>query len=59
MMNPILLQKQLRENASDLNDFYKDLKMWGEDMKKKEESRQQPTDSNVGLKFGLNCCIII
>ncbi|XP_068894279.1 RNA polymerase II-associated protein 3 [Tenebrio molitor] len=46
-MNPILLQKQLRENASDLNDFYKDLKMWGEDMKKKEESRQQPTDSNL------------
>ncbi|EFA06488.1 RNA polymerase II-associated protein 3 [Tribolium castaneum] len=39
-MNPVLLQKQLRDNAADLNDFYKELKCWGEDMKKKEESRQ-------------------
>ncbi|XP_044263335.1 RNA polymerase II-associated protein 3 [Tribolium madens] len=40
-MNPVLLQKQLRDNAADLNDFYKELECWGEDMKKKEESRQK------------------
>ncbi|KAJ8958675.1 hypothetical protein NQ318_016400 [Aromia moschata] len=37
-MNPVLLQKQLRDNASDVQDFCKDLKEWGESMKRKEES---------------------
>lgn len=37
-VNPVLLQKVLRENASDLHDFSKDLKSWGEEMKRKEDS---------------------
>lgn len=37
-MNPMLLQKQLRENAGNLEEFAKDLKSWGEEMKKKENS---------------------
>lgn len=35
-MNPLLLQKQLRENAANLRDFANDLKTWGEEMKRKE-----------------------
>lgn len=34
--NPLLLQKQLRENAAYLENFAKDLKSWGEEMKRKE-----------------------
>lgn len=37
-MNPLRLQKQLRENAANLEDFAKDLKSWGEEMKRKENS---------------------
>ncbi|KAG5890472.1 hypothetical protein JTB14_013414 [Gonioctena quinquepunctata] len=42
-VNPILLQKVLRENASDIQDFTKDLKNWGEEMKRKEESLKRDT----------------
>lgn len=34
----MLLQKQLRENAANLEDFAKDLKSWGEELKRKENS---------------------
>lgn len=36
-MNPVLLQKQLKDNASDLDQFYRELKTWGEEMKRKDE----------------------
>lgn len=32
-INPIMLQKQLKENAMDLQDFYKDMKKWSGDTK--------------------------
>lgn len=43
-MNPMLLQKQLKENANDLKDFYKDLQSWGEEMKRKEDSLKHQED---------------
>ncbi|RZC32346.1 RNA polymerase II-associated protein 3, partial [Asbolus verrucosus] len=45
-MNPIILQKQLKENAVDFEEFYKDLKKWGEDMKKKEEHHRKSRKVN-------------
>lgn len=41
----MFLQKQLRENAANLEDFSKDLKNWSEEMKKKENfTGQQSVD---------------
>ncbi|XP_050306192.1 RNA polymerase II-associated protein 3 [Anthonomus grandis grandis] len=37
-MNPVFLQKQLRDNSKDLQDFCQDLKSWGAEMKRKEDS---------------------
>nr|XP_023016075.1 RNA polymerase II-associated protein 3 [Leptinotarsa decemlineata] len=47
-VNPILLQKILRENASDLQDFSKDLKNWGEEMKRKDDSLKTDTGQSTG-----------
>lgn len=46
-MNPILLQKQLKDNATDVENFYNDLKAWGEDMKKKETTQKKNVGNNV------------
>ncbi|KAL1513129.1 hypothetical protein ABEB36_002589 [Hypothenemus hampei] len=46
-MNPALLQKQLKENANDLQDFYKDLQSWGEEMKRKESSLMENSSKKV------------
>ncbi|CAH1163900.1 unnamed protein product [Phaedon cochleariae] len=49
-VNPVILQKALRDNANDLQDFCKDLQNWGEDMKRKEEALRgeanQPMSTN-------------
>lgn len=45
-MDPILLQKQLRDNTNDLQDFCKELKEWSTDMKRKEESLNGDEDSS-------------
>lgn len=37
-MDPIRLQKHLKNNANDLQEFCKDLKLWGEDMKRKDDA---------------------
>lgn len=42
-MDPYLLQKQIKENASDLQDFCKELKVWGEQMKNEEEHKKNPS----------------
>lgn len=44
-MDPILLQKQLRDNTNDLQDFCKELKEWSTDMKRKEESVNNDDDN--------------
>lgn len=49
-MHPALLQKQLRDNASDLSDFCKDLKSWGEEMKRKEDSLKKEDDKSKKAK---------
>nr|XP_022902333.1 RNA polymerase II-associated protein 3-like [Onthophagus taurus] len=36
-MDTILVQNQVRQNAKDLQDFYKELNQWGEAIKKKDE----------------------
>ncbi|KAJ8965196.1 hypothetical protein NQ317_013348 [Molorchus minor] len=41
-MNPILLQKQLRDNATDLQEYYKDLKEWGSPWDEKKQRRENP-----------------
>ncbi|KAB0795031.1 hypothetical protein PPYR_00814 [Photinus pyralis] len=38
MMDPITLQKQIRDNSTDLANFCSDLKQWGEEMKNKDEA---------------------
>jgi len=46
-MNPVLLQKQLKDNASDLESFYKDLENWGEEMKRKESEIKDKPDISL------------
>ncbi|KAF7271857.1 hypothetical protein GWI33_015334 [Rhynchophorus ferrugineus] len=41
MINPILLQKQLNNNVNDIEEFHKDLQNWGDEMKRKENSRKE------------------
>ncbi|CAH0552146.1 unnamed protein product [Brassicogethes aeneus] len=48
-MDPILLQKQLRDNASDLQDFCKDLKSWGSEMKQKEDGLKPKKIEKVSI----------
>lgn len=48
-MDPILLQKQLRDNSADLQDYYKDIQSWGEEMKRKEALLNTPETSDVPL----------
>lgn len=42
-MDPFLLQKQIKDNASDLQDFCKDLKLWKDEM----DSKENPNKVNV------------
>ncbi|XP_066259569.1 RNA polymerase II-associated protein 3 [Euwallacea similis] len=51
-MNPILLQKYFKENSSDLQDFYKDLKTWGEEMKRKDEFLKEDTSKKPKMNTG-------
>lgn len=46
-MDPILLQKQLRDNSADLQDYYKDIQSWGEEMKRKEALLNTSETSDV------------
>lgn len=36
MNNPVLLQKAIRDNSEDLQNFMRDLKHWESDMKRKD-----------------------
>lgn len=49
--NPLLLQKQLRENAANLQDFAKDLKSWGEEMTRKESGIKEVKEVMENLDF--------
>lgn len=42
-MDPFSLQKQVKDNASDLQDFCKDLKAWREEM----DVKNNPTKAKV------------
>ncbi|KAH1007207.1 hypothetical protein HUJ04_004473 [Dendroctonus ponderosae] len=48
-MNPILLNKQLKENMNDLTEYRKDLESWGEEMKLKEQTSR--SDRSKKVKF--------
>ncbi|CAG9862975.1 unnamed protein product [Phyllotreta striolata] len=52
MTDPILLQKALRENTNDIFEFSKDLKKWGEEMKRKEESFKKDMQDTFDQKKG-------
>ncbi|KAJ8925967.1 hypothetical protein NQ315_009820 [Exocentrus adspersus] len=47
-MDPFSLRKQLQENALDLQDYCKDLKSWGEEMKRKEETLRNGDKKDLG-----------
>lgn len=51
-MDPVLLQKQVRDNAEDLRNYMQDLKNWEADMKRKESELQAAVSSD-------QVCIII
>lgn len=42
MANPIIIQKQIKDNAEDLHNFVRDLKLWEDEMKRKD--RQLSSD---------------
>jgi hypothetical protein len=45
-MDPVLLQKQVHDNAEDLRSYIQDLKNWEADMKRKESDLQAATSSD-------------
>jgi hypothetical protein len=51
-MDPVLLQKQVRDNAEDLRNYMQDLRNWEADMKRKETELQAAAS-------GDQVCIII
>jgi hypothetical protein len=49
-MDPVLLQKQVRDNAEDLSCYMQDLKNWEADMKRKElELNTTASGDQVGV----------
>lgn len=52
VMDPVLLQKQVHDNAEDLRNYMQDLKNWEADMKRKESELQAAASSD-------QVCIII
>nr|CAH7745186.1 unnamed protein product [Callosobruchus chinensis] len=46
-VNPVLLQKVLKENNAALQEYSEDLKKWGEDMKRKDESLKNAKPENA------------
>lgn len=50
-MEPILLQKQIKDNANDLQEFCKDLKAWGEEMQKKDSKQIDKNASTFKIKY--------
>jgi hypothetical protein len=51
-MDPLLLQKQVRDNAEDLRNYMQDLRNWEADMKRKESELQAAAS-------GDQVCVII
>lgn len=57
-MDSFLLQKQIKDNAADLQDFCKDLKEWGEQTKLEEQKRKNPQkvlEKNVTISSDSFC----
>nr|CAD7449798.1 unnamed protein product [Timema bartmani] len=46
LMDSVLLQKQVRDNADELQSYLKDLKSWGDEMKRKESELQGDSASS-------------
>lgn len=52
MDKSVLLQKQIRDNSEDLQNFMRDLKDWEKEMKRKDESlKGECTDPVSTLRF--------
>nr|CAD7264150.1 unnamed protein product [Timema shepardi] len=49
LMDPVLLQKQVRDNADELQSYLKDLRSWGDEMKRKESELQGDSASSKSL----------
>jgi hypothetical protein len=51
-MDPVLLQKQVRDNAEDLRNYMQELKSWESEMKRKEsELLTSASGDQVCVKF--------
>ncbi|KAF2900575.1 hypothetical protein ILUMI_05617 [Ignelater luminosus] len=48
-MDPIALQRQLRNNSNDLLSFCEELKQWGAEMKRKDESLQSGNEDDTNI----------
>lgn len=48
-MDPTLLHKQLKENATDLDEFYKDLGNWRKDMADKDKATSKHVLPSVSI----------
>lgn len=50
-MESLLLQKQVRDNAKDLQEYCKDLLEWGNEMKQKDESLKRSSKNQSEVIF--------
>ncbi|GJQ76125.1 putative potential Monad-binding region of RPAP3 [Trypoxylus dichotomus] len=53
-MESFLLQKQVRDNANDLQEFCKDLQEWGKEMNKKDESLKRSSNNQSEIPLPRN-----
>lgn len=49
MANPALIQKQIKDNTEDLHNFVRDLKLWEQEMKRKDRQLSNEQIDEVGL----------
>lgn len=49
MANPALIQKQIKDNTEDLQNFMRDLNLWEQEMKRKDRQLSNEQFDEVGL----------
>lgn len=54
MANPSIIQKQIKDNSEELHNFVRDLKLWEEDMKRKD--RQLSNEPSEEVSFLILTC---
>lgn len=54
MDNSVLLQKQIRDNSEDLQNFMRDLKHWEKEMKRKDDCLKEECSDPVSMYYLIN-----